>query len=442
MRFVSTRNLSNNVSFKQAVLDCMPVDGGLYVPADSEDLRRWILYADEKTSFSSLSGALTSALINSEFSPVICETIATRAFNFEPVLKKLDDNLYILELFHGPTGTFKDFGVSYLTSALETILQYDGQKAILLDATSGELGACMAQALRGKKLVKSVMLYPKGKMRGLDESDFVWNGGNIYPVEVDGTEEDCHNLIRKIFADRALVEKYHLTVANTANIGRLLPQAFFYTYAFSHLKKEVFGDIYYAFSCGNYGNLVSGLYGWKLSLPVNGFVVPTDSNIKLDAEGNVSVLDSFVPLEKRMSVDPASPSNLERLEQVFQANSLLLRSFVYPSDVSKEEADEACKELFVKYKIYADEETAFAYAATKKRMEEITEDEGAVVLVARQDPAIRNEFVLHNIGEVPQMNEQVKKAFEPCTSGKDPLRPDDVEGLISILNSLNLLRMF
>ncbi len=442
MRFFSTRNPDNNVSFKQAVLDPMPKDGGLYVPADSEDLRRWILYADENTSFASLSGSLTSALINKEFSPLICETIATRAFTFEPLVKKLDGNLYILELYHGPTGTFKDFGVSYLTNALETILQYDGEKSILLDATTGELGACMARALRGKKLLKSVLLYPKGKIRGLEASDLVWNGGNIYPVEVDGSEEDCHNLIRKIFADRSLVEKYHLTVANTANIGRLLPQAFFYTYAFSRLKKDVYGDIYYAFSCGNYGNLVSGLYGWKLALPVNGFIVPTDKNIKIDPEGNTIVMDSFVPLENRLPADPSSPSNLERLEQIFQANSLMLRSFVFPADVSKDEADEACKELFVKYKIYADEETACAYAASKKRSEDVGADEGAVVLVARESPSIKKDFILHNIGEAPDMNEDIQKAFAPCTTGRAPIASDDVESLISVLNSLNLLRMF
>ena len=243
MRFVSTRDSNNIVDFKQALLDCMPADGGLYVPCECEDLRKWILYADERTSFANLAGTLTSALVNREFSPIICEAIATRAFPFEPVMKQLDDNLFALELYHGPTGTFKDFGVAYLTAALETVLQMNGERAIFLDATSGELGACMAHALRGKRLVKSVLLCPKGKFRGMDESDFVWNGGNIYPIEVDGTEADCHNLIRRVFADRELVKKYHLSVANTANIGRLLPQAFFYTYAFTRIKKIADGDI-------------------------------------------------------------------------------------------------------------------------------------------------------------------------------------------------------
>ncbi|MCI7534479.1 MAG: threonine synthase, partial [Treponema porcinum] len=104
MKFTSTRNKSLSVGFSQAVLNCMPDDGGLYVPFETEDLRRWILYTDENTSFSSLAGSLTSAFIKDEFSPIICETIATRAFPFSPEIKQLDENLFLLELFHGPTG--------------------------------------------------------------------------------------------------------------------------------------------------------------------------------------------------------------------------------------------------------------------------------------------------------------------------------------------------
>ncbi len=442
MKFYSTRDSGNMAGFKKAVLDCMPSDGGLYVPEDSVDLRRWILYADENTSFSSLAGSLTSAMINDEFSPIICETIATRAFKKDPEFRQLDDNLFLLELYNGATGTFKDYGVSYLTATLETILQLDGEKAILLDATTGELGACMAKAMKDKKLLKSVLLCPKGSLRGMDESDFVWNGGNLFPVEVDGTIEDCRNLVRKIFASRELVEKYHLTVANTANIGRLLPQAFFYTYAFSRLKKTVSGDIYYAFSAGNYGNLISGLYGWRFALPVNGFIVPSSTNLCLDAKGNCMVTDSLLPVNERLAADPASPSNIERLEQVFKANSLMMRSFVFPAQVSEDDMDNACKELYMKYKVYADHDTSAAYAAACKRSDVTNDGDGAVVLVARDAPSIDEQFLRHNLGECPEKGENVASAFNPVSLDRSVLSPDGIDSLISILNSLNLRRMF
>lgn len=442
MKFVSTRNKENVVSFKQAVLNCVPKDGGLYVPSEMEDLRRWILYSNENTSFENLAGSLTTALIKDEFSPLICERIATKAFGYEPVLKKLDDRLYVLELFHGPTGTYKDFGVSYLASVMETILTMEDEKSILLDATTGELGACIASALRGKKLIKSVILAPKGKFRGIQESDLVWNGGNIYPIEVDGTEEDCHNLITSIFQDEELVKKYKLSVANTTNIGRLLPQAFFYTFAFSRLKKQVSGDIYYSLALGNYGNLVSGLYGWRLALPVNGFIVPVDSNVTIDDSGCCSLFKNGEPLQNRKAADPASPSNLERLEQIFDVNSLMLKSFVYPSEISEEDKQNACKRLFDKYGYIADSDTSSAYAASLARSDITDEDEGTVVLIARNDPAQDAAFIIQNAGQSVTLLENTRKAYDAVKIDRDIIKPGDKDALVAILNSVNLLQIF
>ncbi len=420
MKFISTRNSDNIVDFEKAVLDCIPSDGGLYVPQIEADLRRWILYSDSDTSFANMAGTLTSACINDEFSPIICETIASKAFPFNPEVRKIDERLYSLRLYNTPTGSHKDFGISFLVNCIETIHALKGGFSTFLDATIGELGASLAQVLRGKKYVKAVLIYPKGKLRGLEESDYVWNGGNILPIEVDGTEADCHRIVREIFDDRELVEKYHLTVANTANIGRLMPQLFFYPFAFSRLKKEVYSDIYYAMPCGNYSNLVAGLYSWKLSLPVNGFICPSTTSLGLDPMGFCTVPDDIVPFEQRAKADPASPSNLERLEDIFSRNSLMLKNFVYPSDVSDYEADEACRELFMKYQIFADKNTSSAYAAIKKRREFLDEDESTVVLIERDDPALNSEYVRHTTGELPEMNANVQKSL-CAVSLKKPL---------------------
>jgi threonine synthase len=418
MKFISTRNEENSVNFEKAVLDCLPSDGGLYVPEDSDDLRKWILYTNEKTTFSSISGALTSAFINEEFSPIICESIATNAFTFEPRLNKIDEKLFTLELFHTPTGSHKDFGISYLINSLEAILTLKETDAIFLDATLGELGASVAKTIRGKKRMKAVLLYPTKPcrmIRGLEEEDFIWNGGNVLPVEIDGTEADCHQIVREIFADRKLVEKFHLTMANTTNIGRLIPQSFFYPFAFSRLKNQICGDIFYAMAPGNYSNLVAGLYSWKLALPVNGFICPTTNELQVDPQGNCEIMDSIVDVHDRKPCDPASPSNLERLEYVFNANSLMLKHFIYPSEVSERETTEACQELFMKYKIFADKPTSQAYAAAKKRAEMTEEDEAAVVLVMRDHPAMSIDFIRHTIGEAPEMPESVRNAFKPTS---------------------------
>ena len=189
MQFTSTRNSDLTVSFSKAVRDCIPDDGGVFVPSMIEDLRRWIYYINENTPFTSIAGALTSALIKDEFSPIICETIATKAFPVEPKVRQLDDKLFLMELYHGFTGYHRDYGVSYLCSYLEATLQLNGGKAIFLNFTHGGIGALLSRILKGKKNIKAVLVYKKGTVRGLDQESLAWNGGNIYPIEMEGSRD-------------------------------------------------------------------------------------------------------------------------------------------------------------------------------------------------------------------------------------------------------------
>lgn len=418
MKFTSTRNKKLSVNFAQAVLNCMPPDGGLYVPSETEDLRRWLLNVNEDTSFSSIAGTLTSAFINDEFSPIVCETIATRAFPFSPEIKQLGENFFLLELNHTPTGNHRDFGISYLAACLDTILQLKGGKAVLVGVSDcGELCASLAWALRGKKNLKAVVICDKGNVRGVLESDYVWNGGNIYPVEIDGSIEECHSVAREIFSDSAFVKENCITAANTANIGRLLPQAFFYPFAFSRIKNKVHSDIYYALAAGNYSNVVAGLYAWQFALPLNGFVLPSTDELAVNPGGNPVILDSLVPLKERAAADPAEPSNLERLEDIFSANKLMMRHFVFPTDVTSVEADSAAKELFTKYRIFADRHTARAYAAAKIQKVNFDE-EYATVLIARDHPSLSSDYVHHIIGETPEMPDSVQEALKVSKTGR------------------------
>ncbi|MBS7260338.1 MAG: threonine synthase [Treponema sp.] len=411
MILTSTRNPEIKVPFSKGIINSIPQDGGLYVPSNLQDLRRWIMYTDENTSFQNIAGTLTSAFINEEFSPIICEKIATEAFPHEPVLKQLDDNLFTLELYHGFTGCHRDYGVSYLCSLLETMLTMNGGNAVFLDYTRGELGSILAKTLKGKRNLKAVLLCKKGEYRGLKDEDLYWKGGNIYPLEVEG--DNGKDLIREVFADTAFSEEYNLTVANTANFGRLMGHFFFFPYAFSRIKNKVHSDIYYALAPGNYSNLVAGLYSWRFALPLGGFVLPSTGALTTDTCGSTLLLDSIVSMEKRSKTDPSDPSNLERLEDIFSANSLMIRNFVYPSAVTNEEVDQAAKELFIKYGIFADRHTGRAYAALKNRSEDIFDDEGAAVLIARDDPALSQSYCRHTLGEAPEQSEKIKDALKP-----------------------------
>ena len=411
MQFTSTRNNNLTVSFSQAVRDCIPDDGGVFVPSSIEDMRRWIYYIDETTPFASIAGSLTSALMHEEFSPIICETIATAAFPVEPVVRQLDGSLFMTEMYHGFTGCHRDYGVSYLVSYLETTLQLKGGKAVFVDFTHGGLGALMSRILKGKKNIKAVLVYKKGTVRGLDEESLAWNGGNIYPVEMEGSETEIKAAISEVFADREFVQANGLTVANTTNVCRLLGQIFFYPYSFAQVKNKFNGELYYAMGAGNYGSLIAGLYSWRFALPVNGFYVPSTPALARSANGAPVVLDSLVDMKARGEANPAIPANLERLESFFGKNAMMMRNFIYPCDVSEAQRDAAAKELYMKYGIFADKDTASAYAVVKENCSEVFDEDGAFILTAYNHPSISSDYCRHVIGEAPEMPEEIKETF-------------------------------
>lgn len=434
MQFTSTRNSNLKVSFSQAVRDCIPDDGGVFVPSSIEDMRRWIYYIDETTSFASIAGSLTSALMHEEFSPIICETIATAAFPVEPVVKQLGGSLFMTEMYHGFTGCHRDYGVSYLVSYLETTLQLKGGKAVFLDFTHGGLGALLSKILKGKKNIKAVLVYQKGTVRGLDEESLVWNGGNIYPVEMEGSEAEIKAAISEVFADREFVQTNGLTVANTTNVCRLLGQIFFFPYSFAQVKKKFNGEFYYAMGAGNYGSLMAGLYSWRFALPVNGFYVPSTTALARSANGSPVVLDSLVDLKVRGETNPAIPANLERLESFFGKNEMMMRNFIYPCDVSEEQRDAAAKELYMKYGIFADKETASAYAVVKDNCSEVFDEDGAFILTAYNHPSLSSDYCRHVIGEAPEMPDEIKASFVPVQLRRPVIA--SVEELKKIAGSL------
>lgn len=435
MKFTSSRVSKNlNLSFSEAVLNCFPQDGGMYVPIFDESFANWILYMNGQTSFQSIAGTLTSAMIKDEFSPIICESIATKAFPFSPKLVQLDENLFSLELYHGPTGCYKDFAISYFASCLENILIMQDKKATILAVTNGVTGACIAEALKNKTRLKAVLLYTKGSLKRIDSSCLLENGGNIVQIEVNGSEEQCFEVVRQIFKNKDFTSKYNLTLANSVNIGRVLPMIFPYIYAFSRLKNKTCGDIFYAMDAGNYGNLVSGLYAWKSSLPVNGFITNCTDTLVLDSKNKCTILEEKEPLAKSISTDLGNPSNLERLEAVFQTDSQLLKGLVFPSVVTEKDKVTACKLAFKKYGYILDDQTSLAFSATIKQEETILDQDGCVVLIARNHPGFSNNSIKQLLGKTVELPEAIKKLQEKKLDGV--ILPPDAETIMNHIKTL------
>jgi threonine synthase len=417
MQFRSTRFSEPLVSFKDAVLHCLPAGGGLYVPARVMDIRQFFLYMDSGTSYPELVAAVAPALLQGELNPFSASRVAESAFNFEPELVRLDDEFSILNLYNGPTGVFKDFGIAFLAAVMEELLKNSGQ-AMILSAVRGDSGASMARAFRGRKGISSVMVYPSGPIRGLDPSALVSNGGNIIPIQIRGTFDDCQRLVKETIKDRNFAERHGLTSANAINLGRLLPQTFYYLYAFIQIKNHLKGDLVFSVPSGNFGNLIAGLYAWKFGMPVKGFIAAMNAN---NAFGDFIQGNPFSPrpliATNSPALDVSVPANYERLLSFYEEAPAVMRNMVYPASINDGLTEKAMETVWKKYQVLMDPHTAVAFAAAEALSSSRQwSDHVHTVILATGHPAKEAALVLKATGQripVPETLSLLQKKIDP-----------------------------
>ncbi|GAB1481964.1 threonine synthase [Treponema sp.] len=431
MQFRSTRSAHSHVSFKEAILRCLPRDGGLYVPSSIVDLRQFFLYMDEDTTYPELVATVAPPLLQGELNPFSAARVAESAFDFEPQLRRLDERLSVLELNNGPTGVFKDFGIAFLAAVMEELLKNGGQ-AMTLTATTGDTGASVANAFSARKGIISVILYPSGTIHGLDPSTFVPAGGNILPIQIQGNFDDCQRLIREAFDDRPFADRYGLTSANALNVGRLLPQAFYFLYAFIKLKKYLSGDLLFSVPSGNFGNLIAGLYAWKFGMPVNGFIAAMNAN---DSFGSFLRGKAFIPREPietlSSSMDIGNPSNYERLASFYDESPSVMRNMVYPQKIFDSETLKAMERAWKKYGLMLDPHGAVGFAAAEKALESDLE-EGHIVVLSTGHPAKHQDLcqrIFKRQAEASEALLALQRESAPVASV--PARLDALETVIS-----------
>ncbi|GHU08832.1 threonine synthase [Spirochaetia bacterium] len=392
------------------------------------DLRQFFLHMDNETTYPELISAITPILLSGELNPVASSRIAQSAFDFEPELVRLDENFSVLKLYNGPTGTFKDFGVAFLAALMEELLKDEGV-ATLVSATRGESGVCITEAFKNRRGIKSVMLYPAGKIWGLDPAN---NGGNVIPIQVEATFDSCQRLVMDLIRDEGFSRRYNVTSANAINIGRLLPQSFYYLYAFICLKKQLSGDLLFSVPCGNFGNLIAGLYAWKFGMPVNGFIAAMNSN---DAFGDFFMGKGFEPHTlihtNSPALDVTIPSNYERLLSFYAEAPSVMRNMVYPASIDNKTTVNTMKSVWKRYNLLLDPPSAVAFAAAE-RFVESSECGSHVVVLATGHPARSALQVGEIIGQdiaVPQRLAALKKRSDPVAVIKNDL--EALEGAIA-----------
>lgn len=367
MKFVSTRNGKKPVSFREAVFSGLAPDGGLYIPTEQPDLRARIGAFSKKNTFQEIAEALSGDLIGEELSREAVRRVSERAFTFEPALQPLEEGLTLLELFHGPTCAFKDFGASFLAVVMEEFLLQESRQAVILVATSGDTGSAVARAFHRKDSIDVVILYPSGRVSTLQEQQLTTLGGNVTALEIQGSFDDCQRLVKEAFVDSRLRESLVLSSANSINLGRLIPQAFYYIYGVCRLERATEEQLLICVPSGNFGNLTAGVYAWQWGMPVDGFIAATNVN---DVVPEYLMTGEFRPRRSQKTLsnamDVGNPSNFERLSIMFEGSVDKMRKWIRGVRITDQETRETMSQVYRDTGVLIDPHTAVGVLASRR----------------------------------------------------------------------------
>lgn len=366
MKYYSTRDNSHSrpAALKEAAFMGLAPDGGLFLP---EKIAKVDMREVEKLSRSSYAdmSAFLAKKIFEEVPASDMEKIVKDAYNFPIKLQNLDKDMYTLELFHGPTCAFKDFGARFMGRM--TGFLNDGRQLTILTATSGDTGSAVARGFEGVDGVRVIILYPDGKVSPLQEAQMTTIGENIHPVKVNGNFDDCQRLVKAMFRNEALRKDVRITSANSINILRWIPQAFYYFYAYCMWKERTGREKpEIVVPSGNYGNLAAGMFAWKMGLPVKGFVAASNVN---DVVPEYLLTGKYRPHPSIRTVanamDVGDPSNFERMTALCGNSFENLKGLIRGFSCNDDEILAAIAEIHRKYGYVSDPHSAVGYLAAK-----------------------------------------------------------------------------
>ncbi|WP_129716138.1 threonine synthase [Pedobacter sp. SYP-B3415] len=367
MKFYSTNNKTLRVPFEDAVFNSMPVDKGLYLPEHIPQLDPDFIANIENYSLQDIAFRVASALLEDEIPAEALRQLSDAAINFDAPVVPLDAETAVLELFHGPSLAFKDFGARFMSRIMGYYLRNGQQQLDVLVATSGDTGGAVALGFLGVPGTRVTILFPKGKVSPIQELQLVTNGQNIRAIEIDGTFDDCQVLVKQAFADQELNARLRLTSANSINIARLIPQTFYYFHAYAQVKRAGGKDIAFSVPSGNFGNIGAGLLAWKMGLPVKAFIAATNENDTVPRFLETGVYETRPSVQTYANaMDVGAPSNWVRIMDLFEGDLKSLREMVYARRFTDSETLEGMNELADRYNYVACPHTAIAWLAARQ----------------------------------------------------------------------------
>ena len=384
MRYLSTKGSVEAVGFREAVFRGLPADNGLYVPEEVPSLPARFFKALPHMDFRDIAFEVARYFVDEEIPSEQLELIVEDAFNFPVALHRLEDRQHVLELFHGPTLAFKDFGARFMARVMACFQNESSDRITILVATSGDTGSAVAQGFLAVPGIDVVLLYPGGKVSAIQEKQLTTIGRNVRALEVDGTFDDCQRLVKAAFLDPELSKKRQLSSANSINIARWLPQAFYYFYAAGRLAPG--GEkLCFSVPSGNYGNLCGGLLARKMGLNAR-FMAASNANDVVPEYLNTG---KFRPRSsvRTMSnaMDVGNPSNFPRMLSLYGNNYGELKADLEGCTVSEEQTVAVLRSVFQHSDYVMCPHTAVGYAGLQAMAADHPESE--VVCLATAHPA-------------------------------------------------------
>lgn len=381
MKYYSLNNKTHQVTFEQAVINGLAPDKGLYFPESLSKLSDDFYDNIENLSNEEIAFQVIQQFVGDEIPETELKRIVTETLSFDFPLVKIEENVYSLELFHGPTMAFKDVGARFMSRCLAYFNRNKNQQNTVLVATSGDTGGAVASGFLGVKGVKVIILYPSGKVSDIQEKQLTTLGQNITALEVDGVFDDCQDMVKKAFLDEDF-KALNLTSANSINIARWLPQMFYFFFAYKELKKHN-KPLIVSCPSGNFGNICAGILAKKLGLPLTHFVASTNANDTVPRflkDGNYEPKPSVATISNAMDV--GNPSNFVRIQEMYTNDFSEFEKDFSSYSFTDEETKVAIKSIYSSFGYIAEPHGAVGYLGLKKEMQNKPESIGFLLETA------------------------------------------------------------
>jgi threonine synthase len=381
MKFYSTNKKAPAVDFREATIKGQAPDRGLYFPEKIPTLSKSFIdqlgvMSKEDIAFRVIKPYVDGSIPEEDLYNIVSDTV-----NFDFPLVKVDESAYALELFHGPTLAFKDVGARFMSRCLGHFSKDRKEKVFVLVATSGDTGSAVANGFYDVQGVEVIILYPSGKVSGVQEKQLTTLGKNIHSLEVDGTFDDCQKMVKQAFADHDLASKLFLTSANSINVARWLPQQFYYFYGLRQWKQDQLPVI--CVPSGNFGNICAGLIAYKSGLPVKHFIAACNAN---DVVPEYFSRGEYHPKPARATIsnamDVGDPSNFVRILELFDNEFTTITKLISSYSISDDETRQTIVNIKNKYNYLLDPHGAVAYASVQRYLSENKNDKAVFLETA------------------------------------------------------------